>query len=313
MTTLLALDIGRENRRIVQLVVLAQDRLQRFRRLQQVIVRDLREEHMVDHVRTDVVHQVVDHSPVTTIHRRQRTLQETPRIVTIVRQRAVRVVQIGDEIQPGDEEEVRHEVGIQQDTHREGHKEEDQPADDAHRRAKRTNSLFLREQTTRPEVEVIPARELAIQHQVDRIHDQQRMREPNDLTHTCDHSLMQKFEVARLRDRLPRVIILNVVVILVVFAMRDAPSMERHKQRRVSDVTENVTPHHVLAEGAMATVMTDDEQTPPEETDEVPPDDKKESNIKKGYQPTVHSKSSDTRPDANKCVDCADASPSVYA
>lgn len=56
----------------------------------------------------------------------------------------------------------------------------------------------------------------------------------------------------RLGHRAPRVVVVDVVVVLVVLAVRHAPAVERNQNRSVADVTEEIVDGQGVAERAVA-------------------------------------------------------------
>lgn len=93
---------------------------------------------------------------------------------------------------------------------------------------------------------MISASEIGVREQVDGVEHQQRIAESQELR----DAFILHIEV--LGHRSPRVVMLDMVVVLMVLPVRNTPAVEGDQQRSVADVTENVAQKHTVSESTVA-------------------------------------------------------------
>ena len=93
---------------------------------------------------------------------------------------------------------------------------------------------------------MVSAGVVGVEDEVEGVEDEQGGGESHELADT----LVAHEE--RLGHRAPRVVVVDVVVVLVVLAVRHAPAVEGNQNRGVADVTEEIVDGQGVAERAVA-------------------------------------------------------------
>mmetsp|Transcript_63805 Transcript_63805/g.105326 ORF Transcript_63805/g.105326 Transcript_63805/m.105326 type:complete len:335 (+) Transcript_63805:1648-2652(+) len=242
---------------------------------------DLREEDVMDYMSIrNIVMQMINDLPVAqvkrvddlfvgAVHSAQGPPEVTPSLPSEIRDFGVRVLHQCHKVQPCSKDEIRHAVELHDSAQsvlrgagaEQAHHPHDRQGTDGHARP------LLRFEEGVPRPEVAPAEPVVVPRG-QQVHGPQQQHEERE-----SHELQGgRQRVQGLRpEGPPRVVPVDVIVVLMMVAVGDPPAVVRHQERRVGDVAHDLVDPRVFGERAMPTIMPHHKEAPPVESHNIPP------------------------------------------